>query len=333
LRPERDYLFTPGRFCPSHYRYAPEAIGCSPAIEAETLFVVGGLYGNRPALDAILELAAEEPRPVTLVFNGDFNWFNVDRSGFEGINSRVLRHVALRGNVETELAKDDAAAGCGCVYPESVSDAEVARSNSIEERLRQTARGFPALRAQLDALPMYNVARVRGVRIGIVHGDAEALAGWGFARGALDDPMRRTWIESCFARAGVHIFASSHTCLPACRTFATTRGECAIVNNGSAGMPNFSGTAHGIVTRIAPAASPRALYGTSIEGVRVEALPVAYDQAEWLEEFLHNWPPGSPAHLSYWDRLVGGLAGTLSDAMLPLRTGQTRKRQPAAQAS
>ena len=39
-----------------------------------------------------------------LVFNGDFNWFNADAMAFEGINRVVLQHVALRGNVETELA-------------------------------------------------------------------------------------------------------------------------------------------------------------------------------------------------------------------------------------
>ena len=34
------------------------------------------------------------------------------------------------------------AAGCGCGYPDSVGDAEVARSNAILAQLRETARGF-----------------------------------------------------------------------------------------------------------------------------------------------------------------------------------------------
>ena len=70
------------------------------------------------------------PRP-TLVFNGDFNWFDVDPDGFARLNARVLAHAALRGNVETELATDDERAGCGCAYPQWVGDAEVARSNEI----------------------------------------------------------------------------------------------------------------------------------------------------------------------------------------------------------
>jgi hypothetical protein len=261
-----------------------------------------------------LELAAREPLPVTLVFNGDFNWFNTDHAGFDNINSRVLKHVALRGNVETELAEDDSAAGCGCAYPATVSHAEVARSNQIEDRLRETARAFPGHRARLGALPMHAVARVGGVRIGIVHGDAEALAGWGFARNALDEPARVAWIESCFSRTGVRIFASSHTCLPACRTISTPDGTCTVINNGAAGMPNFSGTHYGIITRIAAMSSPDALYGVCTEGIHAEALPVAYNQTAWLTEFAKNWPPGSPAYESYWNRIIGGPAGTLAEA-------------------
>src|SRR5258708_18075010 len=131
-----------GRACPLHYRYAPEELARNTPLEADCIYVVGGLYGNRPALDAIFDLAAREPHPPTLVFNGDFNWFNIDRSGFEEINRRVFAHVALRGNVETELAGDDAGAGCGCGYPEFVGDAEVEPSNRIMKLLRDTARTY-----------------------------------------------------------------------------------------------------------------------------------------------------------------------------------------------
>jgi hypothetical protein len=296
----------PGRYCPLHYQYSPEVFAREPEIQARILYVVGGLYGNAQALDTILALAAAEPEPVTLVFNGDFNWFNLDAGEFEGINSRVLQHYALRGNVETELANDDTAAGCGCAYPESVSDAEVARSNLIEDSLRATARGNPQLRSRLAALPMHAVAKVGGFRIAIMHGDAEALAGWGFARAALDDPARQDWIGKCFTRAGVRVFASSHTCLPVCREIGTGAGTCAVINNGAAGMPNFSGTHFGIVTRIAVTSSPDALYGVELDGLHIEAVRVDYDQPAWLAAFLKNWPPGSPAHTSYWKRLVHG---------------------------
>ena len=54
-----------GRSCPLRYRYGAEAIARLSAIDAETLYVVGGLYGNLPALDTIERMAAAEPGPVT----------------------------------------------------------------------------------------------------------------------------------------------------------------------------------------------------------------------------------------------------------------------------
>ena len=36
----------PGRSCPLHYRYAPQSLRRPPEIAADTLYVIGGLYGN-----------------------------------------------------------------------------------------------------------------------------------------------------------------------------------------------------------------------------------------------------------------------------------------------
>src|SRR5689334_23228841 len=88
----------PGRNCPLHYRYAPADLARAADFSVETLYVIGGLYGNGPALEAVLALAAQEITPVTLCFNGDFNWFDIDDAGFRAINNEVLRHHALRGN-------------------------------------------------------------------------------------------------------------------------------------------------------------------------------------------------------------------------------------------
>jgi len=98
----------PGRSCPIGYRTSPEGLAGLAPRAAETLYVIGGLYGNREALDDVEALAAREeakglPRP-TLVFNGDFNWFNAEPAAMAEINDRVLAHTALQGNVETELA-------------------------------------------------------------------------------------------------------------------------------------------------------------------------------------------------------------------------------------
>jgi hypothetical protein len=50
----------PGRSCPLTYRYQPEALTQPAQFEADTLFVVGGLYGNPAALRAVLERADTE---------------------------------------------------------------------------------------------------------------------------------------------------------------------------------------------------------------------------------------------------------------------------------
>ena len=297
----------PGRACPTAYRYSPRVFDRAPELEAEVLYVVGGLYGNVEALDAVEALAAREPG-ARIAFNGDFHWFDVDGADFEAISARVLRHAALRGNVETELASEESGAGCGCAYPLDVDDAEVARSNEILARLRETARGFPALRARLGALPMHLAASVAGHRVGIVHGDATSLAGWGFAHDQLARPAHRRWIESVFSQARVAAFASTHTCLPALRAFSIDGREHAIANNGAAGMPNFTGTRHGLLTRLAatPFAGRERVDGICIEGLHVEILRVDYDPAAWLERFLRQWPAGTPAHASYHRRIVEG---------------------------
>lgn len=306
----------PGRTCPLAYRYSPRVFDRVPTLHADVLYVVGGLYGNPQALDALFELAAHERTAPLIVFNGDFNWFNRDAAGFAAINDAVLRHVALRGNVETELAGEDDGAGCGCGYPDDVSDAEVERSNAILAELRETARTQSALRARLGALPMHEAAQVGGTRVGIVHGDAESLAGWGFAHDQLDDPANRGWLARVFKEANVDIFASSHTCLPALRAFDFGQTRM-VINNGAAGMPNFHGMRSGMITRIAVSPAPHAglaLYGTTTQGVHVDAVALPYDADEWEATFLRNWPAESPGHRSYFQRIRQGPRFTPEEA-------------------
>ena len=180
-----------GRICPYDYRYSPTVFARAPDFVADTLYVVGGLYGNFAALTAVGDLAACEGAPPQIVFNGDFHWFDAEPEWFAAIERGVAPHRALRGNVETEIAREtDIGAGCGCAYPESVAPEVVARSNQILSLL-QMAVPRPA-RDRLRDLPMHGVAQVGGLRIGIVHGDATALAGWRFAQEALDDSRQQT---------------------------------------------------------------------------------------------------------------------------------------------
>jgi hypothetical protein len=105
----------------------------------------------------------------------------------------------------------------------------------------------------------------------------------------------------------VRVFASSHTCLPVLQSFEASPGACAIINNGAAGMPNFRGTRYGIATRISVRPSRAAsVYGTRVEGVCVDALPLHFDAAAWTAHFLARWPTGSDAHASYFSRIADG---------------------------
>ena len=297
----------PGRSCPVGYRYSPKDFCRTPELRSDALYIVGGLYGNPFALERISDMAHAEADGIDLVFNGDFNWFNIDPGSFVKINETVLRHTAIRGNVETELAHDEDTDGCGCAYPEWVHEDVVTWSNQIMRRLRVTAREHLPIRDRLAALPMHLVAEVGGVRVAIVHGDAESLAGWSFAHESLSEEANDTRLKEAFRGANVSLFASTHTCLPAVRSLVLNEGTSAVVNNGAAGMPNLKGTTFGLITRIAirPALHPSAL-SLRLRDLHIDLLMVEYDHACWLEMFRQNWPSGSPASLSYLDRIASG---------------------------
>jgi hypothetical protein len=300
-----------GRSCPLHYRYAPSVLARPPGWSCDTLYVVGGLYGNEVALQTVLSMFDAEVGPKRLIFNGDFHWFDTDPGSFKRVTEAVLSFDALRGNVETELARltndvgsDDI--GCGCAYPDWVDDTVVQRSNRILARLRQTAQGFPALQSRLAALPMWLRVNVGALRLGVVHGDAQSLAGWGFAQEALQDTAHRHTVRGWFDAAQVDAFACSHTCLP---VFDTLGGDTQwVLNNGAAGMPNFAGDSAGLLTRIAtrPCRGGQRVYGLRCGELHVDALRIEHDSAQWQQQFLAQWPAGSDAHLSYWERIQRG---------------------------
>jgi hypothetical protein len=276
---------SPGRTCPLSYRYPPGAFDGAPAVRAETLWIAGGLYGNRYALQALLEA------------------FDVEPGEFELIDETVQGFHALRGNVETEIAAPADGAGCGCAYPEWVGDATVEHSNAIILRLREAARASGRDLKALAALPMTLVAEVGGERIGIVHGDAESLAGWNFSQEVLRTPQGAAAAERALVSSGVKVFASSHTCLPVLMRFP---GERAVINNGAAGMPNFRGERYGVATRISVRPARDSLYGVRLGGLHADAVPLAYDFAAWEKRFVELWPEGSDAHRSYFARIRQG---------------------------
>ncbi len=120
-----------------------------------------------------------------------------------------------------------------------------------------------------------------------------ALAGWRFDRVALDDRAARSWLAAIRAESRIDLFASTHTCAAALRDFALPSGRLTIINNGAAGMPNFADARIGLISRIAIVPSPhRPLYGLVRDGVHIDAIPLAYDSAGFLDRFLSRWPDG-----------------------------------------
>ena len=104
--------------CPLHYRLGARALRRAPRLRCDTLYAVGGLYGNTWALRSLLARALQEDLPTQIVFNGDFNFLNCTPEWWRAINSEVrdghvrgVRHAATLGNVEAEAA---AAVSDGC---------------------------------------------------------------------------------------------------------------------------------------------------------------------------------------------------------------------------
>ena len=231
----------PGRSCPLHYRCAPTSFARAAEAECETLYVVGGLYGNESAPGSVLEMFDRETGRKRLVFNGDFNGFDVAPASFEAIN--------------------------------------------------------------------------RGV-----HGDAESLAGWGFAQESLQARAHRQRVRAWFDAAQVDVFASSHTCAPVFHALPMAGRPLAplVLNNGAAGMPNFRNDLAGLLTRISvrPFRGRERRYGDVRGAVHLDAIAIEIDSPTWQQSFLRQWPPGSDAHTSYSQRITHGPACEPADALV-----------------
>lgn len=323
-------MAVPGRVCPTSYRYRPEDLAAQAQCTATTLFIVGCLYGNVAALTAVLERAKQEDPVATILFNGDFHYLDVEGGAFRLVGEAVDGHLATLGNVEAELAADTSEAGCGCAYPDYVDDATVARSNAVVAALRETAEHHTDLVARLSRLPKHLTVDMGGLRVGVVHGDPENLAGWGLALEALEPvdpalqqvtgwrgtPTTHSKVADWLRRARVRVLACTHTGLPYAQDYELDGERHLAINNGAAGLPDFDGRLEGVMTRLSvqPHTPHDSLYGTSVDGLRCDALPVRYDVAAWRRQFLAAWPPGSPAHMSYSDRMGHGTPLTVQQA-------------------
>ena len=299
-----------GRSCPLAYRYKPESLCREPAhVSEDVLYIVGGLYGNAFALDEIEVMVRAEERHghrVKLVFNGDFNWFNADDTLFREINSRILDHTAILGNVDYELSVPNAGAGCGCAYPEYVDQGVVERSNQMMGRLQVVADRHPDIQKKLSLLPRYRCLIFGGLKVLVLHGDPESLAGWGLAHESIASGGEEK-LAYWFRATGADLIACTHTCLPVVWSGKVDEKQRIVANNGAAGMGNLRADSRGLVTRIgftSPFMEP--LAAIARPGLHVSLMPVAYDIDAWLAQFDRLWPEGSPAAVSYRRRLTDG---------------------------
>ena len=160
--------------------------------------------------------------------------------------------------------------------------------------------------------PAHALVEIAGRTVAISHGDERSLAGWQCSREALRSVDRQKELADWMAERKIDVFATSHTCSPA----ALSWGSGAVINNGAAGIPNFSAEREGLVTRIASTPHPQALYRAQILGLYVEAISLDYDHVAFLQDFDRQWPSQSPAALSYRDRLLNGTDDLPSSALL-----------------
>lgn len=302
-----------GRACPVDYRIDARAFSGAADARCSVLYVVGGLYGNPFAFDALDDLVASEAGDPLVVLNGDMHWFDKTAENFEEIERRAQRYVPLVGNVEAELRRqEDVGVGCGCAYPDCTPDDAVSRSNRIHKMLSIAMSARPDLKELMQGRPATMVVDVAGYRVGITHGDEKFIGGWDCSRESLQDVMRQDEIDRFMEKSSLDVFATTHTCAPVALGLA--RGL--VVNNGAAGLPNFAGQQYGLVVRIAAEPRQDALFEAQIGDLHVQAIPLRYDHEAFLAWFDELWDETSPASVSYRDRIVSGPADKPADALL-----------------
>ena len=305
-------MIVAGRSCPTDYALPPQHFEAEPWGRWDTLYVAGGIYGNPEALKALALLAAGE-RASLVVCNGDLHWFDKTAQDFIHTEDLAKDYLKLIGNVEAELRRErDSGAGCGCAYPDCVSQEAVDRSNLIHRELKEAFMSLPEGKALLENRPGVAIVEVGKEKVAISHGDEQSLAGWQCSRESLMEAGRQAELAGWMSGQGIRVLATTHTCAPA--ALAWEHG--AVINNGAAGMPNFKGQLWGLVTRIAVSPHQDALYRGKAGELFVEALPLRYEHEAFLKWFDRLWPQGSPAEVSYRERIVNSTEDELEDALL-----------------
>lgn len=271
-------------------------------VEEDILYVIGGLYGNFFSVETINRMAEEEKSAPLMIFNGDMHWFDVAYDDFMAVENNT-RGIKLLGNVEFELPTSPDKVDCGCNYPPDVDEGAVARSNVMHSTMKKNMRG-KAILEELATREKTVAISAMGLTIAITHGDEKSMSGWDCARDALQKEGRRNELAAWLKENHIDILATTHTCLPA----ITAIDSSVVCNNGSAGMANVRGKTFGLITRIAKTPHSKAVATKQVNDVYVELVKVEFPIKPFVEYFDQCWPEGSPASISYRNRIVGGTA-------------------------
>ena len=123
---------------------------------------------------------------------------------------------------ETEFARlDDDAAGCGCAYPESVSDQAVEWSSSL---IAVCPRGQPWCRGRSrfepDGFADGGLSQLGNLKVAVVHGDHESFAAGSLLRISYRTPGKTGCASLCRLiaepdRLQSHLFSGRRPAVPA----------------------------------------------------------------------------------------------------------------------
>ncbi|CZE46690.1 hypothetical protein [Campylobacter geochelonis] len=263
-------------------------------LESDEIYIAGGVYGNPFALQKLSEIS----NGAKVVLNGDLHWFDATKESFLKTEYLAQEFICLNGNVELELAKNSLET-CGCNYPEYEDKDVIARADEIFKTLNLAPSSEQ--REMLKKRKTTLFAKVGNVNIAITHGDEKNVAGWELDRVNLEKQTRQNELNQWFLKTTFSVLASTHTC----QAGLLKLKNGIVINNGSAGMPNFSEFRTGLVTRIATTPHQNAFYRSSINEVFIELIRLKYDNAKFLKYFDEIWSEQSPAALSYKTRILG----------------------------
>ena len=298
-----------GRNCSLEYILQKDWTKKIKEIEEEVIYIVGGLYGNSYALEIINKMAQNENEKV--IFNGDMHWFDVDKEDFLKVEKLSKGSIKLLGNVEFELLNNTSFLGCGCNYPEDVSDGVVERSNIIHNMMKENIKGDQILndikkRSKILVLDFF------GKKIAITHGDEKSMSGWECSIDNLKLESRKKELDNWFKENDIDILATTHTCLPV----VYENGRNIVINNGAAGMANIQTETFGLFTRIAKSKHEKAIISREIGELFVELVKVDFDIEKFKLWFERIWSEGSPASISYKNRIINGTSLAIEDIIV-----------------